>query len=98
LGFVVVFFSAALTCASDSVFGAALAGFTIAFLGSALTAFSDEASLAFAFDTVAMIDLALGQTLNPCQVMRPERVSNSYYATNCCRLSHLKEIVHDFIP
>jgi hypothetical protein len=42
-----------------------------------LTAFSDEASLAFAFDTVAMIDLALGQTLNPCQVMRPERVSNS---------------------
>jgi hypothetical protein len=71
---------------------------TVAFLGSALATPSGVISLAFAFDTVAMIDLALGQTLNPCQVLRPERVSNSKYATYCCCVYQDKTISRDFIP
>ena len=76
-GLEIDFLVAAFTGATEFFFGAAFAGLTLAFLGAALTASSAEDSLAFAFDTVAMIDLALGQTLNPCQVLRPERASNN---------------------
>ncbi len=53
---------------------AALLG-AAAFFGAAFTAPVVAGSLAFALDAVAMIFLYLGQTLNPCQVEGPERVS-----------------------
>jgi len=65
-----------------------------AFFGAALTAPVVADSLAFALDAVAMIFLYLGQTLNPCQVEGPERVS-FYYATKYAAIQLKHEISAD---